>query len=460
MQGDSLKKSIRSALLKRPQWPFLTVLIFSATLITGGFRAELTLANFTMIYLLIVVIIAIQLGTRAAIAVSFLSFLYINFFLTRPYYTFLVADPREVLDLFVFLIVAILSGQLSAQARAEASKAHQRAQEQVILFELTGQLNQSAEPNAVYQILDRVLRTDLNARAVFILPKERATFEHYQTLHYFLLQIEAEIYGTLCVVFDDPLSPEKQRLLQTCASQAAMALHRIALAERARKSHQFEESDRLKTAILHAVSHDLRTPITVIKTSAHNLQRLYDPQTQLEIAQTIESEADHLDKLVGNLLDLSRLRAGALQLNRQLNALEEVVGDVAARVWQLTHQERIQIDFPDDFPLLSFDYGLILQALSNIVENALRYEPPGGQIVIRAWIEGKSAHLAVINHGAAIEAQDLDHIMEPFYKGHRGHIGLGLPIAKGILEAHQGALTAENVAHGQGVQLILTLPFA
>ena len=158
-----------------------------------------------------------------------------------------------------------------------------------------------------------------------------------------------------------------------------MALHRIDLIERARKSRTFEEADKLKTALLHAVSHDLRTPITIIKTSAHNLRTLHDAcrkANRSKCSKRSKTKPTNSIELVGNLLDLSRLRAGALQLNIQLNDLEEVVGDVAARAFQRLGQERIKIVFPDDMPLVPFDYGLILQALTNLVDNALRYEPP------------------------------------------------------------------------------------
>jgi two-component system sensor histidine kinase KdpD len=238
-------------------------------------------------------------------------------------------------------------------------------------------------------------------------------------------------------------------LLNICVSQAAMALNRIELAERARRSQQFEEADRVKTAILHAVSHDLRTPITIVKTSASNLRMLNGklaPSERVELLETIEKEVDQLDKLVGNLLDLSRLRAGAVTLNCALNSLEEVAGDVAARVWQLTGQERIRMSFPDDMPLVYFDYGLILQALSNLIDNALRYEPPESQVELHGCLEADEARLMVINHGETISDEDRQHIMEPFYHGKGGHIGLGLPIAKGIIEAHQGLWVEDTPA--------------
>jgi two-component system sensor histidine kinase KdpD len=164
-----------------------------------------------------------------------------------------------------------------------------------------------------------------------------------------------------------------------------------------------------------------------------------------------------LNKLVGNLLDLSRLQAGALTLNKEFNSLEEVAGDVAARIWQTTGSERIQIRFPEDMPLAVFDYGLILQALSNLAENALRYEPPDSQIEIQGCVGESEALLKVINHGETIALEDREHIMEPFYHGKDGHIGLGLPIAKGIVEAHHGSLRLEDTP-GVGATFVLALP--
>jgi two-component system sensor histidine kinase KdpD len=240
-----------------------------------------------------------------------------------------------------------------------------------------------------------------------------------------------------------------------------MAIHRIHLEERARKSQQFEEADRLKTAILHAVSHDLRTPITIIKTSANNLKHFHEGMSEAdrrEMAETIENEADELNKLVGNLLDMSRLNAGAFQLNWELNSLEEVIGDIASRVWQLTKQERIQIHFPDDMPFIRFDYGLMLQAFSNLVDNALRYEPPDRQIEIRANLADHQACVKIINHGPNVTPQEREHLMEPFFRGRDGHIGLGLPIAKGIIEAHHGRLWLEDTPGG-GATFAVALPF-
>ncbi|MBC8170351.1 MAG: DUF4118 domain-containing protein [Anaerolineae bacterium] len=436
------------------------LLLISVTGCAWLLRGTLTLANFTMIYILVVLVLAIRRGTWVAIVAALVSFLCINFFLVHPYYTFIVADPREVIDLIVFLIVATLVGQLAARARQQAYEAQQRAYEQEILYRLTRSFNQIATSAGVYEALINVLKTDLAARQAYVLPYGTGADTPDSTVHYLLLQTDASVYGTLCATFDTPYSAVQTRLLNTCTSQAAMALQRIELTERARKSEQFEEADRLKTALLHAVSHDLRTPITIIKTSASNLRTPGDnlsTEERRELSEVIENEADQLDKMIGNLLDMSRLRAGAMTLNSQANSLEEIAGDVAASIYQRIKQERIQLDFPEGLPLVAFDYGLMLQALSNLVDNALRYEQPDRQIILRGSIVEYEAYLAIINHGENMTADEREHLMEPFYHGRGGNIGLGLAIARGIVEAHHGQLRVEDTP-GSGTTFIIALP--
>jgi two-component system sensor histidine kinase KdpD len=246
-----------------------------------------------------------------------------------------------------------------------------------------------------------------------------------------------------------------------CASLTGqLASYARIQAERAQRSRTFEEADRLKTALLHAVSHDLRTPITIIKTSASNLLTFYatlPEHERVDMLRVIDNEADHLNKMVGNLLDISRLKAGALQMNLASNSLEEVAGDVAARVWQLTSQERIHICFSPDIPLVRFDYGLILQVLSNLVENSLRYEPPDQKIDICGELVNAEMRIFVRNHGPNIAVEERESLFEPFYHGAGGNIGLGLAIAKGIVEAHSGRLWVEDTPGG-GATFVFSLP--
>lgn len=420
----------------------------------------LTFANSAMLYLLLVFIVGVSLGTGPASLSAFLSFASINFFFVQPRYTFFVADPREVLDLVVFVTVGAIAGRLGANVRGERQLAQQRAQEQSILYHLVRILNQLTTQADIRQALIRFMEHELGAISAEILSTTSPPLAPDALAHYLLIQAGEKVYGTLRLILGESPNPPQLALLETCAVQVGMALQRIELAEQASKSQQFEEADRLKTTLLRAVSHDLRTPITIIKTSASNLREFgstLPPQERSEIAQTIEVEADQLDELVGNLLDLSRLEAGALKLNAALNSLEEIAGDVAARVWQLQKQERIKITFPDSMPLVAFDYGLMLQALANLVDNTLRYEPPDSMVEIRGEIVPPNALLKVINHGETIPDEVKKQLMQPFYRGQGGRVGLGLPIAQGIVRAHHGTLRVEDTP-GSGATFVIELP--
>ena len=310
------------------------------TLLTTGLMSQremFTIANVTMFFLLGVVVVAVTRGPGPAFAAALASFVCINFFFLQPYYSLHVAEPREVLDLLVFVVVGTIAGRLGANVRQRAEDARQRALEQDILYRLTRTFNQMTTREEVLRALGEAVRDDFGAAQTEVLPDAPpgTVAPFVQTTHYLLLQSGDTVYATLRAAFPQALPQPRINLLSACAAQAGMALQRIDLSERARRSMQFEEADRLKTALLHAVSHDLRTPITIIKTSASNLRQFgstLPPEEQSEIASTIETEADELDKLVGNLLDMSRLKAGALRLSTAFNSLEEVAGDVAARM--------------------------------------------------------------------------------------------------------------------------------
>ena len=180
------------------------------------------------------------------------------------------------------------------------------------------------------------------------------------------------------------------------------------------------------------------------------------------MVQAIEASADALDRLVGNLLDMSRLQAGAVVLNEDWNSLEEIAGDVAAGVYRREGVERIRLDFPDDLPLVRCDFGLLRQALGNLVDNALRHEPDGQRVVIRGRAEAGSIRLEVVNHGPTIPAEERERIMEPFYQSRDGRsvmggVGLGLAIAHGIVAVHDGALTVADTPGG-GATFVIRLP--
>jgi two-component system, OmpR family, sensor histidine kinase KdpD len=445
------------------RYPVAVLMVAVVTWPLWLLHASLTWANISLIYVLLILGLAIWLGTGPSLLAAVVSFFASEFFLLKPLYSFAVSDPREFLDLCVYLVVAMLAGQLGAYARRQAHVARRRADEQRLLFSLSSAFNRVADREGVFDTFKQVVAEQLDAREISILPDTSeviAPGKAPQAISCVLLAVEDSVYGTVRVVFDSTPSAEQSRLLTACVLQAAMALRRIELAEQAQRSLGFEEADRLKTALLHAVSHDLRTPITIIKTSASSLYALHhrlSEEERMEMIETIESETDHLNRMVGNLLDLSRLQAGVLAINKDWNALSDIVGDVAARAWERYRAERIRIVFPADLPLLRFDYGLMLQALGNVVENALRYEPDSSQIEIRGDPLPTEVRLLVVNHGPTIPPAERERIMEPFYHQEHGHVGLGLAISKGIVEAHHGRIWVEDTPGG-GATFVLALP--
>ncbi|MBK7218441.1 MAG: DUF4118 domain-containing protein [Candidatus Promineofilum sp.] len=460
----------RSASLARAAGEYAAVaaLVAAMTLVLWLLRDRLTLANASLLYLLATLVAAVRWRTGPSVLAAVLSFFSFNYFLVRPYYTLAVEDPRELLDLLVFLAAALIAGRLAAYARTQAEAAGLNARQQEVLYRLTSALNPLTDAAAIRAELRRAVADDLGAQEVHFLPnRPPADPDPGLAIVFVLLQAGETIYGTLRAAFPHPPSTSQHRLLTACVGQAALALQRVDLTEQAQRSRALAEADRLKTALLRAVSHDLRTPITIIKTSAANLRdpdlagRLA-PAEQRDMAQAIETQADTLDRLVGNLLDMSRLQAGAVVLNQEWNSLEEIAGEVAARVYQSQKAERIRLEFPDDLPLLRCDYGLLLQALSNIVENALRHEPPGRRVIIRGRTEAEAVLLEVVNHGPTIPPEERERIMEPFYQSRDGRaligsVGLGLAIAHGIVEVHGGSLSVADTPGG-GATFVIRLP--
>jgi two-component system, OmpR family, sensor histidine kinase KdpD len=442
---------------------YIIALVFVAvvTSVLSFFRESFTQGHIYLLYVVAVLAIAIRLGTGPTFLAAIASFLSSNFFFIEPVHTFIVTKAQFT-DLCIFLIVALLVSQLGAYSRRQGDIAYRRAAEQELLHSISSSFNQIPDREGVDTTLRRVIQDRLGAREVSIHPagREPAREDFRLVTSHLELSAADKIYGTVHATFDQALSSEQSRLLAACVVQASMALQRIDLTEQAQRSFGFEEADRLKTALLHAVSHDLRTPITIIKTSANNLRRLQARLTEeerLDTLEGIERAADHLNTMVGNLLDLSRLEAGVMPINRDWYALPDIASDVAGRMWELYRDERIRLLFPPDIPLVSCDFGLMLQALGNVMENALRFEPAGSVIEVLGSHAPTEVRVAVIGHGASIPPGQREAIMEPFNRQEDGHLGLGLAISKGIVAAHHGRLWVEDTPGG-GATFVIALP--
>jgi two-component system sensor histidine kinase KdpD len=258
------------------------------------------------------------------------------------------------------------------------------------------------------------------------------------------------------------ISPAEKRLLQTFASQGALALERARLAQADSRARVLEESDRLKSAILSSVSHELRTPLATIKAAVSSLRSgevRWESDARPELLAAIDDETDHLNMVVGNLLDMSRIEAGALQPKREWNILSEILGGVLVRMRRLSELHGLEIDVPDDLPLLPVDYVQIEQVFSNLLSNSIKYAPAGSVIRVRAWLEDSVVRVQVSNQGPQVPKEHLNRIFDKFYRITNAErvtgTGLGLSICKGIIEAHGGRIWAENLPDGFGFNFTL-----
>jgi two-component system sensor histidine kinase KdpD len=259
-------------------------------------------------------------------------------------------------------------------------------------------------------------------------------------------------------------TPGEKRILQTFASQGALALERARLAQAESRSRILEESDRLKSAILSSVSHELRTPLSTIKAAASSLRTNevdWDSPARPELIAAIDDEADHLNMLVGNLLDMSRIESGVLKPKREWNILSEIVGSVLSRMKHLAGGHLIKVDIRESMPLVPVDYVQMEQVFTNLLSNSVKYAPEKTVIWVRAFVDGDQVHVIVSNQGPQVPAEHLERIFDKFFRitasDYVTGTGLGLSICKGIIEAHGGKLWAENVPDGLAFNFKLPL---
>jgi two-component system sensor histidine kinase KdpD len=261
------------------------------------------------------------------------------------------------------------------------------------------------------------------------------------------------------------LDPEQRRLLETCASLIALSIERDQSVLEAQQSRVQAEAEQMRSSLLSSVSHDLRTPLAAMTGAATSLLESppSDPEARRELLQNIVDESRRLSRLVENLLDMSRLDAGAIVPNRQWHVLEEIVGSAVQRLERDLGERPIHTDIPADLPLVSVDGLLIEQVLVNLLENAMRYTPPDSPIEIAAHKIGDSVEIRLTDHGPGLPAGAEERVFEKFYRGttvqpdSRRGVGLGLAICRGIVRAHGGTITARNRPTG-GAEFSVILP--
>jgi len=399
-----------------------------------------------------------------------------------PYYTLLVHHTQDLIVLLVFLGVSITVGQLVGRVGKSLSETSARERDAIHLYELIMHLaGLQDEQEIVSALAEQTLlafhagRVEVLVEAQGSIParhvqlEDRSLTEHIldETPSYIApLQFARGFMGEIKVWRDDPvLTPAEERLLHTFASQGVLALERVRLSQAASRARLLEESDRFKSSLLSSVSHELRTPLSTIKAVVTSLRSgtvEWDTTARADLLAAIEEETDHLNQLVGNLLNMSRIESGALKPERSWNSLAEIVASSLEHSRMQMEQHKIEVDVPAELPLVPVDYFQIEQVFINLISNSSKYSPEGTTIAIHAHPSDNHQMLVVVqNQGPQVPEEHIERIFDKFYRVTAADrvtgAGLGLSICKGIIEAHGGHIWAKNLENGFAFNFTLPL---
>jgi two-component system sensor histidine kinase KdpD len=469
----------------------------AVTMIAFPFASMLDHANVIMLYLLVVALIAMRMGRGPAVLAAAASVLLFDFFFVEPRFSLAVADAQYLITFAVMLAVALIIGALTARLRQEAMVAVERESTARALYELARELSGAIAAEQVATMLDRFASAQFAAKGTLLLPdasgmvhavaadKDQAltdfavpqrVFEQGMALPFvdrqrgataLALPLEAplRIRGVLVIhsrEHDSPVPQAGRPLLDAVASLVALVVERLHFVEVARQAVLDVESERLRNSLLSAVSHDLRTPLTVLFGMGDALTRADPPlpPPQEEAAAVIREQSLRLSHMVENLLEMARLQAGRIVPRKEWQPLEEVIGSSLKSVERQLGEGRVVIDLPADLPVLEFDAVLVERVFANLLDNAIKYAP-GSEIVIRARKGVDMVEVTILDHGPGVPAGAEARIFDLFERGTTAHeargTGIGLAICRAIVEAHGGSIRACNGADG-GACFCFTLP--
>ena len=466
------KRSWRGLIYAHPYaWSIGIVAVITSSL--WLLQGSATIPSTTALYLVGVLLCATSAGRWPAVLCACLSFLAFKFFFVPPIFTMTVDDPEDVLRLTIFLGTAVAAGGIAVRLREQALAAQRRVTETTALYDLSQAISAQLEFD---QIAPLVVATTVRllgckASALFLYEPPGALREVARAgaAPIDVVMVESALRGTdenlgvLRVALQSEraqLDPDAVRLLDTLAAQAALALQRSRLAQAAAQAEALAESDRLKSTLLSAVSHDFRTPLAAITTAADELVAedvRWTPAARRNFGRVIRVEAERLNRLLINLLDLSRLEGGALQPQRGWYNIAEIVGVVLQRLGADLAHRQVEVAVADDLPLVPVDYVQLEQVLWNLLQNAIKYSPPDSPITISAAIEDDTLLLSIADRGHGIPTTERERVFEKFYRlqspkhGRVPGTGIGLAICKGLTEAHGGTVEIHGRTGGGSV---------
>ncbi|HJV93112.1 MAG TPA: two-component system sensor histidine kinase KdpD, partial [Azonexus sp.] len=434
------------------------------------------LPNIVMVFLLAVVLVSVRYGRGPGVLASFLAVAIFDFFFVPPRFSFAVSDVQYLMTFAVMLVVGLITGQLTAGSKYQASVATRREQRVRSLYEMSRDLSAALMPEQIAEIGERFIVAELGARAAFLLtdgndrlqpalPSANGlpavdmgiaqwAFDHGEAagqgtntlaaspILYLPLKAPMRLRGVLALEMrhsDRLLIPEQRRLLDTFASLIAIALERVHYVEVAQNTTVQMESERLRNSVLSAISHDLRTPMSVLVGLADSMFLTQPPPTgaQAEIARSLKEEALRVSGQVNNLLDMARLQSGRVELNRQWQPLEEVVVSALKTLERTLADHQIKVSLDDDLPLVNIDSVLMERVIYNLLENTVKYTPPGSSVEIGADVRERVIEVWVDDNGPGLPEGKEEVIFKKFERGQpegatRG-VGLGLAICRAIV---------------------------
>ena len=419
-------------------------------------RPHMPVLSLGVLYVFAVLAVAVRWGTVLAAVVSVASMLAFNWFFLPPTHTFQLRDGANWAVLAVYLVTAVVVSALATSARHRQEDAEQRRREAHVLAEAAGDLLRGTDLVAELDKLADLTAVALHVRAARIELGDASPADGELAV-----PVDAGLRRVATLFTDerDPPDPAvAKRFLPALAALLAVAADRASLEAEALEAETLRHSDVVKTALLRAVSHDLRSPLTAIVASA---DALASDEVQLEegdhaaLVAAIREEAARLDRVVANLLDVSRLEAGALESHLELWSVDELVGQAIESV--RADSDRIVVELDPRSPPVRVDAGQIERVLANLIENALRFSPPGSPVIVRAEHGSTELRIHVVDRGPGITVTDRASIFQPFQRGAGGGSGLGLAIARGFAEANGGRLwTQDDPAGGHFVLALAT----
>jgi two-component system sensor histidine kinase KdpD len=486
-----------------PSYVASAAIVALTTVVSWLVFGQRQLADVVMVFLLGIIVVAMRFGFGPSIFAAVLSVFLVDFFFVPPFYSFTVADFQHVVTFGVMFLVAVVISSLTKRIRDQADSARGREQRTASLYGMSRDLAGARAVASLAEVATRHVHDLFEANVAILLEsgeggldsiaagdftftpddKERGVAEWVwrhdkaaglgtDTLPsagalYLPLRGTRDRIGVLGIMPIHEtrfIDPERRQLLDIFAGQIASAIDRAQLAEQAQRAHVQMEAERLRSSLLSSVSHDLRTPLTVITGAA---SALLDDETSLaaaarrDLLETIHEEGLRLNRLVRNLLDMTKIASGAIKVAKDWQPLEEVIGAALNRLDASLGERRVEVSLPRDLPLVPIDAVLIEQVLINILENATKYTPKDSTIAISAQSESGKVVVTIADRGPGIPIEEADKIFEKFYRLPReaggGGAGLGLAICRGVVEAHGGRIWAEN-REGGGAAFHFSLP--